>query len=286
MSDIIRFRSPTVTVGTHRLHRSNFPTDRPPGAVTNLIVFPLSTQEITSRHSGQRAVTDRNCVLLYNRAESYPIRFIDPEDRCDFLALPDEWALELAGEADSDALHRPGRPFDRFVAPASPSLFWRTRRLIAATRRKSRLAIEEEALSLARGAVSAASTTQPVRRRPTPASQRIVEDAKELFAADPWRDLSLSDVAAAIGASAAHLSRVFHAVTGTTLHRYRTQLAMRSSFDTLDEGDLARTAIDHGFSSHSHFTASFRDAFGRTPSQARAELVTQSSNNEPSWVAR
>jgi AraC-like DNA-binding protein len=37
---------------------------------------------------------------------------------------------------------------------------------------------------------------------------------------------------------------------------------------------LTRLALDLGYSSHSHFTASFRRAFGLTPSAARTITAT------------
>jgi len=36
--------------------------------------------------------------------------------------------------------------------------------------------------------------------------------------------------------------------------------------------DLTALGLDLGFSSHSHFTAAFRETYGRTPSQFRAAL--------------
>jgi AraC-like DNA-binding protein len=73
-------------------------------------------------------------------------------------------------------------------------------------------------------------------------------------------------------ASPFHLARVFHACTGFTLHRYRLQLRLRASLARLSEpgAELTGLAFELGFSSLSHFSDSFSDAFGLRPSAAQA----------------
>lgn len=277
MTERIWYQSDVVMIGSFRLAREDFRLDRAPGVLSNLVVFPRSTHEITPRRGGDGVVTDRNSVLLYNRGESYRRRFIDPVDRCDFLAFSDEWALEIAGEVDPSALHRRGRPFDRFHAPVDAATFWSARRLVEAARAgDSRpLDLDAEALVLARRAFAASRPTQcpSQRANTTRAHARLVEDAKELFAAEQLAGESLSSIARRVGASSAHLARVFRRQTGTTPHRYRAQLRLRESVDRLSRPDLSRLAAELGFSSHSHFSAAFRSTFDRTPSEARAELV-------------
>jgi len=58
------------------------------------------------------------------------------------------------------------------------------------------------------------------------------------------------------------------------LHAYRNQLRLRAALESLAErhADLTGIALDLGFSSHSHFTETFRRTFGRTPSSVRRSL--------------
>jgi AraC-like DNA-binding protein len=51
-------------------------------------------------------------------------------------------------------------------------------------------------------------------------------------------------------------------------------LRLRASLEAIAERslDLTSVALDHGFSSHSHFTAAFRREWGMTPSDWRARL--------------
>ena len=55
------------------------------------------------------------------------------------------------------------------------------------------------------------------------------------------------------------------------IHRYLTQLRLRSSLERLADGanDLTALALELGFSSHSHFTDAFRREFGHAPSRDR-----------------
>ena len=85
-------------------------------------------------------------------------------------------------------------------------------------------------------------------------------------------------------ASPFHLARVFQQRTGLPVHRYLTKLRLRAALERLADGanDLTALALDLGFSSHSHFTDSFRREFGRAPSevrQATGRALRQMSKN-------
>jgi AraC-like DNA-binding protein len=82
-----------------------------------------------------------------------------------------------------------------------------------------------------------------------------------------------------VGASPAYLTDVFRRIEGVPLHRYLTQLRLaRALVELPHASDLTTLAIDLGFSSHSHFTAVFRRAFGCTPSRFRDSSRTTAEN--------
>ncbi len=84
------------------------------------------------------------------------------------------------------------------------------------------------------------------------------------------RNLSLSDVGQAVGASPAYLTDVFRREEGVALHQYLTHLRLARALAELPHADdLTVLALDLGFSSHSHFSAVFRRVFGLTPSRFR-----------------
>ncbi|MET0533928.1 MAG: helix-turn-helix domain-containing protein, partial [Steroidobacter sp.] len=60
---------------------------------------------------------------------------------------------------------------------------------------------------------------------------------------------------------------------GTPLYRYQLRLRLARALELLsDSQDLAALGMDLGFSSHSHFTSAFRQAYGRTPAQFQRSL--------------
>jgi AraC-like DNA-binding protein len=85
---------------------------------------------------------------------------------------------------------------------------------------------------------------------------------------------SLAGVAEVVGCSPFYLARQFRLATGETLSRYLLRLRLAEALRQMAEGesDLARMAINVGFSSHSHFSARFRSMFGCTPARARRAL--------------
>lgn len=106
--------------------------------------------------------------------------------------------------------------------------------------------------------------------RPGRATSRLLRRTKEHLAAHFTTALRLTDVAAAVGASPSYLTSVFRRFEGVPLHQYVRQLRLSESLVRLpDAADLTTLAVDLGFSSHSHFAASFRKAFGLTPSAFR-----------------
>lgn len=82
------------------------------------------------------------------------------------------------------------------------------------------------------------------------------------------RPVRLVEVASAVGASPAYLTDVFRRIEGVPLHRYLVQLRLARALAELPHtDDLTTLALRLGFSSHRHFSAAFRRAFGCTPSR-------------------
>ncbi|MBP0644825.1 helix-turn-helix domain-containing protein, partial [Mycobacterium tuberculosis] len=61
-------------------------------------------------------------------------------------------------------------------------------------------------------------------------------------------------------------TQVFRRVEGLPLHQYLLRLRLARALDRLaGVEDLSQLAFELGFSSHSHFTATFRQVYGRSP---------------------
>lgn len=87
--------------------------------------------------------------------------------------------------------------------------------------------------------------------------------------------ISLEALAAEIGVTSVHLTQCFKRSEGMPLYRYQTQLRLGRALERLPEHeDITDLAFELGFSSHSHFTATFREKVGITPSQFREQART------------
>ncbi|MFJ3105570.1 helix-turn-helix domain-containing protein [Streptomyces sp. NPDC086835] len=105
---------------------------------------------------------------------------------------------------------------------------------------------------------------------------RLVRDACAVLAAGtPGLRLSLEELARTVGASPHHLSRVFRAVTGTTLTHYRNELRIRGVLHALEEGEGSLRALSYayGFADQAHLTRVCRSHTGHVPSALRSLLA-------------
>jgi AraC-like DNA-binding protein len=133
--------------------------------------------------------------------------------------------------------------------------------------------VEETVLGLLGDVLDSGYRFWGSRTEPQPRSHRpleIAEAARSVLSERLGEPLRLSGIAAAVGVSTFHLCRAFRAATGETLHAYRNRMRLQAALERLDDGEsLTEVALDLGYSSHSHFSAAFRELFGVAPSQVR-----------------
>jgi AraC family transcriptional regulator len=107
-------------------------------------------------------------------------------------------------------------------------------------------------------------------------SSRLVRQSKELLHAHRGQRMSLEEIARAIGVTPVYLTQEFTRHEGVPLYRYQLRLRLTEALLELPRcEDITGLALDLGFYSHSHFTASFRNAFDLTPSEYRSSVGTQ-----------
>lgn len=84
--------------------------------------------------------------------------------------------------------------------------------------------------------------------------------------------LSVRELAAAAGLSAAHFSELFKRATGRSPHQYLLQVRIERVREALRRTDVAlgEIAQNFGFSSQSHLNTAFRKWMGMTPAQYRS----------------
>jgi AraC family transcriptional regulator len=216
---------------------------------------------------GGEFVGDPNQVLFVSAGETYYVSQPPSSDYAELIITPDlELLSELAEGRDASlSFHPLFRRRSRRVDLGLQDL--RTRFLHSASYGGwNGLVAEESVITLLRWALKAEAGT----REPSPPTRRLIGRTKEFLEANLSGSIRLADVARGVGASPAYLTDVFRRVEGVPLHRYLTQLRLaRALVELPHASDLTTLALELGFSSHSHFTAVFRRAFGRTPSQFR-----------------
>lgn len=95
-----------------------------------------------------------------------------------------------------------------------------------------------------------------------------------LLTTAPGAPHRLSDDARTLNVSPFHLTRVFRAQIGIPMHQYLIRVRLARALDEIANGErsLSALALRLGFTSHSHFTVTFRRTFGMSPARFREVL--------------
>jgi AraC family transcriptional regulator len=234
---------------------------------TTHVVFPY--RGVYVRHLGQdQAVAEANQVLFFNTAEGYRVSHPVPGGDASLTLVIDESQLrELAPRT----LLRDGARLafrqQRLRIDARAQL------LVALLRHSLRENIAEslEAESLALTLVQRALGPRTAHTAGASVGrQRLVDRVKLVLSSNVSRRWTLAEIAAEVRGSPVYLTQVFQQVEGLPLYRYQLRLRLARALDLLGQyDDLTALSLDLGFSSHSHFSASFRQMYGRSPSEFR-----------------
>jgi len=211
-------------------------------------------------------VAEANQVVFFNQGEEYAVSHpVDGGDASLSIEIAEPLLHELAPK--DQVVGGEALAFRRQRLRIDP----RTQVLVALLRHSLRegavetLEAEALTLTLARRALGertahAAGASQ--------GRQKLVDRAKVVLSSDLARRWTLADIADEVGVSPVYLTQVFQQVEAVPLYRYQLRLRLARALDLLGQyDDLTMLGLDLGFSSHSHFTASFRQAYGRTPAE-------------------
>jgi AraC-like DNA-binding protein len=234
------------------------------------LVFPYRGTYV--RHVGQdNAVADANQLVLFNPGESYRISHpVAGGDASLSLALEEGLLRELVPKtylrSRSDVAFRLQR---LRIDPRAQALVSLLRHGLTRAIAEP-LQAETLVLTLVRRALGERTSRPPGS---THGRQRLVDRAKLAISSNPARRWKLAEIAAAVGVSPVYLTQCFQQVEGLPLYRYQLRCRLARALDLLHEyDDLSALALDLGFSTHSHFTAAFRQLYGRTPAQMQRAL--------------
>ena len=111
-------------------------------------------------------------------------------------------------------------------------------------------------------------------RGPAPLARQKLSRIQELIESRLDADLTLQELATAVGYSRSHFLRAFRATTGVTPHRYVLNRRIERARRLLRETDMSIAQVGYccGFSSQAHLTLAFRKICGLTPGGYRREL--------------
>lgn len=229
------------------------------------LVFPY--RGVYLRHLGSNdAVAEANQVLFFNQMEGYRISHpVQGGDACLSISVQEELLRELAPK---EHLHENAAVmFRRQRWQIDP----RAQVLVALLRHSlmnnsiEMLEAETLTLTLIRRALGERTLHAT---RATYGRQKLVDRAKLVLSSELSRRWTLAEIAAEVGVSPVYLTQAFGQVEGVPLYRYQLRLRLARALDLLASyDDLSALGLELGFSSHSHFTAAFRQAYGRTPAQ-------------------
>lgn len=271
--DRVLHRTALTGVGAFRCPPSH-PKFADSGPIRNhCFVFPRTMSRI-EHDRGDRFIADPTVVSLYNAGQVYRRAMVSPEgDHCDYFVVAPTVLRDALAARQSTAAEGDGTAlFRQAYVRSAPRLYAAQRTVFRRVRARAidDLELESAVFQLLDAVLDAGADVTPRALRGTPRARRQVDDVRRLLATEFSRPLSLTAIARAVQASPYHLSRAFRAATGQSIHQYRIQLRLRAALDRLPGcQDLTALALDLGFSSHSHFSATFRRTFGYAPSAWR-----------------
>jgi len=237
------------------------------------LIFPY--RGVFVRHVGNEiVVAEPNQVLFFNAGEAHRIAYPLAEGAA-FLMLEIEPAM--LSEIAPAKIVRETAPL-RFI-PGRLRIDPRAQALVAMLRYSlcenvaEPLEAESLALTLAQRALGLRTAHEAGA---TAAMQKLVDRVKLVLTADLARRWTLADIAAEVGGSPVYLTLAFRQVEGVPLYRYQLRLRLAKALDLMGAyEDLSALGFELGFSSHSHFSAAFKQAYGRTPTEFRQSVIVR-----------
>ena len=264
-------KSPTVTIRDTNCQGNCRHKSAEECTATTQLVFPY--RGVYVRHLGHdQAVAEANQVLFFNATEGYRISHpVQGGDASLTLIISEPLLRELAPptflrDRLTLAFRQQRRRIDARAQVLVALLGHSLRHNIAEPLEAESLALTlvQRALGLHTTHAAGASVGR----------QLLVDRAKLVLTSDLARRWTLAEIATEVRCSPVYLTQVFQQVEGLPLYRYQLRLRLARALDLLAKcDDLTALSLDLGFSSHSHFSAAFRQAYGRSPSEFRQSAL-------------
>jgi AraC family transcriptional regulator len=211
-------------------------------------------------YEGRRRACEPLMLIYRPPHETHWDHFDEQGARCLNVEVAEPWLRRVGAHSRAldDSADFRGGPFSQLAA----RLHREYRRMDEA----SALAIEGLLLEIVAEATRRSAPTPP-RGRP-----RWLSRAEEMIRAQFREPLTLTDIAAAVGAHPVHLSAVFHKTYGCTVGEYVRRLRVEFASGELSASDapIIKIALAAGFYDQSHFSRTFKRHTGSTPAAYRS----------------
>jgi AraC family transcriptional regulator len=250
----------------------------------DLLVLPLTG--VFARHDSARrhVVATPSHALFFQRHAPYRLSFPDGigDTVLSFEFAREAQAAQLSHTGADESFRSAALPAQALLEPAAVLARGALARLLGSATPVNALEVEERSLALLDASVrgglasrksSLARGLRATKRDHTAARHHDqIEAVKQAIALHPEREWTLGALAQLVHASSFHLARLFREQIGIPVHQYLLRSRLVKSLPAVQEpgADLTAIALDAGFSSHSHFSHSFKNLFGVAPSQLRA----------------
>jgi AraC family transcriptional regulator len=277
--------APAPGVRRRTLHSSSLgcievfsaPGDYPPPcghSAEYQLVFPYAGA--FEWHVGAKtAFLDVTRVLFVSAGEDYADTHVAGGGHDSVIITP---RLSMLQELCGHAVPSRHPAFQRVTKPTTPRMNMRCHRLLhLEASGNDPLPGEELTVALLNEALA------PMQRVVRSSPLQVVGRAKEFLHARTCEAISLNEIAQAVQVSGAYLTDAFTRSEGMPLCRYRMLLRLNRALVDLPRcEDITGLALDLGFSSHGHFSSSFKALFGVSPSAFRAEIRRRRAGLNPS----
>lgn len=265
----VLLRTDSISVGEFHCNGRSRRSEQE-AARSHEIVIPQSGAYIRRDASGD-VYLDETAIGFFEAHRPYSIEHLERRpDLTTVISIRDVAGFPaFAGTPDKEATF-----FGRSAIRATPEIHLLHRRLLAMVKDdyQDSFAVEESALLLATRAVERSHATPDLSNRPGSGTANDVTIAVAEYVRTRFKErLTLADIARYTGYSVFHLCRMFNARMKTSIHRYIKSLRLESAHSALVDTDLPVTtiALEHGYSSHAHFTSQFSNWFGQSPTAVR-----------------
>lgn len=239
----------------------------------HVLVFPRTSVCITQAGK-EPVIATPNVVMYYNRGQPYRRSPISERgDICEWFAYAPGVVAEALRPHDMRIEDHLEHPFPFTHGPSDAACYLIQRSIVEHLLEYEQpdwLLVEETALWILERMLEAVLEKKDSKRAaPNHSHRDLVRQVQTILSTRFAEALTLESLSNELGYSPYHLSHVFHWQTGTSIHKYLSQIRLRMALEMISDGclNLTQLAVNLGYSHHSHFTQAFRKAFGAPPSQ-------------------